>query len=109
MLRPVGLSLLLASVAMAAEKLEYIPLTPRPHEFVPPETVGVQKHCPFPTVKEKLEFKCPKCKLRMWTHVLYPHLPHCPKCRCPMGEVIPPPPLKQPAPQSKQSDRANTG
>jgi hypothetical protein len=59
--------------------------------FVPPETVGVPKDCPFPTVKEKIEFKCPKCRLRGWTHVLYPHLPHCPRCRCPMNEVVPDP------------------
>lgn len=109
MLRPIGLSLLLATVAMAAEKLEYIPLTPRPHEFVPPETVGVGKDCPFPTVKEKLELKCPKCRLRGWTHVLYPHLPHCPKCRCPMSEVIPLPPQMQPARQPRQSDRTKMG
>ncbi len=109
MVRLLLVTMLMATVAMAAEKLEYIPLTPRPHEFVPPETVGVGKDCPFPTVKEKLEFKCPKCKLRSWTHVLYPHLPHCPKCRCPMNEVIPLPPQKQPAPQSKQPDGAKMG
>lgn len=89
MLRTASIFLLLAVSVLAADKFVFIPLTPREHEFVPPETVGVGKDCPFPTVKEKLEFQCPKCKIRMWTHVLYPHLPHCPRCRCPMGENIP--------------------
>jgi hypothetical protein len=91
MFRPIALVLLLSAFAAAGDKLIYIPLPHRERVFVPPETVGVPKDCPFPTVKEKIEFKCPKCRLRGWTHVLYPHLPHCPRCRCPMNEVVPDP------------------
>lgn len=56
-----------------------IPMPAGPREIVPPETVGVGKDCPFPTVKKPIRFVCPNCKLRMQTHVLYPHLPWCPK------------------------------
>ena len=56
-------------------------------EIVPPHTVGVGKDCPFPTVKEPIRFLCPKCGLRGQTHVLYPHLPWCPKDNTVMVEV----------------------
>ena len=48
-------------------------------DFVPPEQVGVGKDCPFPTVRTPIKFCCPQCGLRMQTHVVYPHLPWCPK------------------------------
>ncbi len=64
-----------------------VPLPLKPREFVPPEKVGVPKDCPFPTVKKRLAFQCPCCGLRMWTHVLYPHLPHCPRDGCVMNEI----------------------
>ena len=67
----------------------YIPIPSRDRVFVPPETVGVEKDCPFPTVKDRLTFQCPKCNLKGFTHVLYPHLPHCPKDTAVMLEVPP--------------------
>jgi hypothetical protein len=56
-------------------------------DFVPPDTVGVPKDCPFPTVRKPIKFLCPKCGLRGETHVLYPHLPWCPKDGTVMNEV----------------------
>lgn len=71
------------------EKLK-IPVPFRPRVFVEPEKVRVPKGCPFPTVRDCIIFECPNCGLRMFTHVLYPHLPYCPKetCDCVMHEVI---------------------
>lgn len=65
----------------------FVPLPVKQRDFVPPETVGVPKDCPFPAVKKRVAFKCSCCGLRMWTHVLYPHLPHCPKDGCIMNEI----------------------
>lgn len=59
----------------------------RNREFVPPETVGVEKNCPFPTVKNPVCFECPKCGLKMKTHLLYHFLPHCPKDKWVMNEI----------------------
>jgi len=59
----------------------------RHREFVPPETVGVEKDCPFPTVKNSVCFECPKCGLKMKTHLLYHFLPHCPKDSWVMNEI----------------------
>jgi hypothetical protein len=76
------LALVSATAVAQNKKLNkriYIPIPERKREFVPPEQVGVLPDCPFPTVKERIVFKCPTCGLKMSTHVLYPHLPHCPK------------------------------
>lgn len=64
-----------------------IPVPGRTRIYVKPQSVGVDKACPFPTVKEPVCFQCPQCRLKMKTHVLYPHLPHCPKDRWVMNEV----------------------
>jgi hypothetical protein len=64
-----------------------IPLPIRTRIYVKPEAVGVDKACPFPTVKDPVCFQCPQCGLKMKTHVLYPHLPHCPKDRWVMNEI----------------------
>ena len=64
-----------------------VPLPVKAREFVPPETVGVPKDCPFPTVKKPITFQCPCCGLRMWSHVMPPHLPHCHKDGSVMPEV----------------------
>jgi hypothetical protein len=64
-----------------------IPLPVRQRIYVKPEAVGVDKACPFPTVKDPVCFQCPQCGLKMKTHVLYPHLPHCPKDRWVMNEI----------------------
>jgi hypothetical protein len=50
----------------------------------------------LPSDTKYFEYLCPKCKLRDETDFVYPyhtifvyrHLVHCPKCRCPMGEVV---------------------
>jgi serine/threonine protein kinase len=68
-----------APTPSSPRKRQYIPMLQKDRIVVPPETVGVEKDCPFPTVKERISFQCPECNLRMFTHVLYPHLPHCPK------------------------------
>lgn len=64
-----------------------IPLPVRTRIYVKPESVGVDKACPFPAVKDPVCFQCPRCGLKMKTHVLYPHLPHCPKDRWVMNEI----------------------
>jgi hypothetical protein len=64
-----------------------IPLPNRSRVFVPPETVGVGKDCPFSTVKDPVCFQCPICGVKMKTHVLYPHLPHCSKDHWVMNEI----------------------
>jgi hypothetical protein len=64
-----------------------IPVPNRTRVFVPPESVGVEKTCPFPTVKDPVCFQCPMCGVKMKTHVLYPHLPHCSKDRWVMNEI----------------------
>lgn len=63
-----------------------IPMVQKERDFVPPETVGVGKDCPFPTVRKRIVFVCPCCGMRMSTHVLYRFLPHCPKDDSPMFE-----------------------
>ncbi len=68
-----------APTPSSPRKRQYIPMLQKDRIVVPPETVGVEKDCPFPTVKERIAFQCPECELRMFTHVLYPHLPHCPQ------------------------------
>jgi hypothetical protein len=68
----------------------YIRLPLKHRNLVPPETVGYPKDFPFPVSKEVLTFQCPKCGLKMSTHGLYHHLPHCPKKNCdscPMPEI----------------------
>jgi hypothetical protein len=68
-----------AATAQNKNKRLHLPIPERPREFVPPEQVGLPPNCPFPAVKERITFVCPRCGLKMRTHVLYPHLPHCPK------------------------------
>lgn len=63
-----------------------IPMIQKERDFVAPETVGVGKDCPFPTVRKRIVFLCPCCGMKMSTHVLYPTLPHCPKDGSPMFE-----------------------
>jgi len=64
-----------------------MPMPVRTREFVPPETVGVEKDCPLATVKKAVCFECPKCGLKSKTHVLYHHLPWCPKDKWVMNEI----------------------
>lgn len=64
-----------------------IPVPARNREFVNPETVGVEKDCPLPTVKDPVCFECPKCGLKSKTNVLYHYLPDCPKDRWIMNEI----------------------
>ena len=77
-----------AKDARLNQKPVFIPMPRRDRIFVAPETVGVEKDCPFPTVKDRICFQCPECKLKGSTHVLYPHLPHCPKDMCVMLEIV---------------------
>jgi len=70
------------------KKPVFIPMPRRDRIFVAPETVGVEKDCPFPAVKDRIHFQCPECMLTMSTQVLYPHLPHCPKDMCVMLEIV---------------------
>jgi hypothetical protein len=101
------LSFALIGVGASTEKLEQkkvtvcekgkceirqlVPMVKRTRNLVDPETMGVEKDCPFPVSKEELCFQCPRCGLKMWTNLVYHHLPWCPKkgCNnCPMPEVI---------------------
>lgn len=69
------------------QKKIFILIPWKQREFVPPEKVGVPKDCPFPTVKEVIVFECLVCGIKIFTHVLYPHYPHCTKCGNIMWEV----------------------
>ena len=74
----------------APPKRILIPLPQKPRVLVAPGVVGYPHDYPFPVSKERLTFECPNCGLKMFTHGVYPHLPHCPKpkCRCcPMLEI----------------------
>jgi hypothetical protein len=65
---------------LPCQKKIFILIPFKKRDFVPPEKVGVGKDCPFPTVKEPIVFECIVCGIKMFTHVLYPHYPHCTKC-----------------------------
>lgn len=79
--------LIVVSFAPLAEA-QIISMPKRDRTFVDPATVGVEKDCPFPAVRDRIHFQCPECLLTMSTQVLYPHLPHCPKDKCVMLEVF---------------------
>lgn len=76
------------SVQTAAKPFNrvYVPIPNKQREYVPPETVGVPKDCPFPTVSKPIKFVCPCCGLWMKTNLLYHHLPQCHRDGCVMKE-----------------------
>ena len=76
-----------APAPVAKQQRPIVLMRAKEREIVPPHTVGVGNDCPFPTVKEPIRFICPKCGLRGQTHVLYPHLPWCPKDNAVMIEI----------------------
>ena len=82
------------AVGIAAKHEKAAPQSPtkirmpvRTRIYVKPESVGYEKDCPLPTVKNPISFECPMCGLKMKTHLLYPFLPHCPKDKSVMNEI----------------------
>jgi hypothetical protein len=56
-------------------------------DFAMPEDVGLDKNCPFPTLKKPICYQCPQCGMKSKTHILTRYLPWCGKDNWVLNEI----------------------